>query len=195
MGKRLLNHIMYCSCCDTKILFHGYDAQNRIIRMMEQRKLCYECAFWQDMIDYPPKYLEIIGNQCLRVHPVADKTDKTLILGGRGKMRYFIRPDQSLFQSNDIWVIGTIPKRFKGNFKSTATEITLKAYRQLNRTNKKCYARACFDRYNCFRYNQEQENDKIGPYNLVPPKWKVGDEHCGFFINRQDILNDESSVQ
>lgn len=195
MAKRLLNYIRRCACCGSKVLLHGYDSQNRIARIMEQKNVCYDCAFWQDMIDYPPEYLEIISNKCLRVHPVADKGDKTLILGGKGKMRYFMRPDQSLFQSNDIWIIGTIPQRFKDSFKPTAIEITLKAYRQLRRTNKKCNARACLDRYHCFRYNLEQENDESGPYNSIPPKWKIGDEHCGFFIDRKDIQDDESSVQ
>lgn len=194
MGKKLFNHIVYCNCCGAKILLHGYDSQNHINYIMKQKKICYECAFWQDIIDYPPKYLEVINNKCLRIHPVADKKDKTLILGGKGKMRYFMRRNKSLFQSNDIWTIGTIPDRFLDKFQPTVIEITLKAYRQLKRTNKTCNARACLDRYHCFRYNTEQENDGAGPYNSIPPKWKVGDEHCGFFINRKDILDDENSV-
>lgn len=193
MAQKLLTRIKYCSCCGAKVLLLGYDSQNRITRMMKQKGICYECAFWQDVIDYPPEYLEVIDGRCLRIHPVADSKDKTLILGGKGKMRYFMRPDQSLFQSNDIWVIGSIPQRFRDRFSSTATEITAKAYGQLERTDKKCYAKACFDRYHCYRYNQEQEKD--GAYNSIPPKWKIGDEHCGFFIDKKDILNDDSSVK
>lgn len=194
MGEKLFNHIVSCSCCGIKTVLCGYDLQDRISRIMKQKRMCYECAFWQDIIDYPPEYLEVIGKRCLRIHPVADKKDKTLILGGKGKMRYFMRPDKSLLQSNDIWTIGTIPDRFLDKFQPTVVEITQKAYRQLKRTNKECNARACFDRYHCFRYNINQEHDGIGPYNSIPPKWNVGDEHCGFFINRKDILDDESSV-
>ena len=73
-------------------------------------------------------------------------------------------------------------------------EITLKAYRQLKKSSKKCYARGCMDRYHCFRYDRALENDEKGSFNAIPPKWNVGDEHCGFFINIQDIKSDESSV-
>lgn len=191
MVQRLFRRIKYCSCCGVKILSLGYDRQNRIGHLMEQKRICYECAFWQDLIDYPPEYFEVINGQCLRIHPVADKKDKTLILGGKGKMRYFVRQDLSVFQSNDIWIIGNIPKRFMGKFKQTATEISLKAFKQLRRTPKICNARACFDRYHCFRYNMELEKD--GAYNSVPASWKLGDEHCGFFINKEEILSDESS--
>ena len=192
--KRLFSHIGRCNCCGIKILLHGYDSQDRLNRIMRQRNICYECAYWQDIIDYPPEYLEVINNRCLRIHPVADKKDKTLILGGKGKMRYFMRPDKSLVQSNDIWTIGIIPDRFLNKFQPTVVEITLKAYRQLKRTTKICNARACLDRYHCFRYTTDLEKGESGPYNSIPPKWKVGDEHCKFFINRKDILNDESSV-
>lgn len=193
MGQRLFTRIKYCSCCGVKILSFGYDSQNRIAHLMGQKRICYECAFWQDMIDYPPEYFEVVDGKCLRIHPVADKKDKTLILGGKGKMRYFMRADKSVFQSNDIWVIGTIPKRFVDKFKPTAKEITLKAYRQLKSTAKVCYAKACFDRYHCYRYSLDIEKD--GAYNIVPVKWKVGGERCRFFINKIDILSDESSVK
>lgn len=193
MSQQLLNNVRYCKCCGAIILLYGYDSEHRLTRIMKQKGICYECAFWQELTAYPPEYLEVVNNRCLKIYPVADKKDKTLILGGKGKMRYFMRPDQSLFQSNDIWIIGTIPKRFLDKFQPTAIEITSKAYRQLKRTNKKCNARACLDRYHCFRYDVEQENNN--PYNTIPPKWKVGDEHCGFFINRKDIAIDESSVK
>lgn len=194
INYKILKQIKYCSLCGAKVWMQGYNTQNRISYIMEKENLCYECAYWKDLIEYPPKYLEVVKRQCLRIHPVANKKDKTLILGGKGKMRYFMRTDGILLQSNDIWVIGSIPSRFISQLPNTATEISLKAYRQLNRTTKKCNARACLDRYNCFRYNLALETDEKGPYNTIPPKWKVGDERCRFFINIQDIQSDDSSV-
>lgn len=49
------------------------------------------------------------------------------------------------------------------------------------------------DRYHCYRYDLNVEKES-GPFNTIPPKWKVGEEHCGFFINKEDIAIDESSV-
>lgn len=188
-----MRKIKYCQLCGKRIWMQGYNIQNRIAYIMNKDNVCFECAFWQDLIDYPPEYMEVVNNQCVRLHPVANKKDKTLRLGGKGKLRYFMRPDYSLLQSNDIWIIGTIPERFRSQLPTTAIEISLKAYRQLNKSTKKCRARACFDRYNCFRYDITLEKDN-GPFNSIPPKWKVGDEHCGFFINLEDIKFDESSV-
>lgn len=193
-GRRIMSKLTYCNLCGNKIWMQGYNIQNHITHIMMKNNVCYECAFWEELIAYPPEYMEVVNNQCLRLHPVANKKDKTLILGGKGKMRYFMRLDGSLIQSNDIWSIGTIPDRFKSQLPTTAIEVTFKAYRQLKKSQKKCQARACMDRYNCFRYDRALENDERGPFNVIPPKWNVGDEHCGFFINLQDIKSDESSV-
>ena len=193
-GSRILSKLTYCKLCGSKIWMQGYNIQSHITHIMKKNNVCYECAFWEELIAYPPEYMEVINQQCLRLHPVANKKDKTLILGGKGKMRYFMRTDGSLIQSNDIWTIGTIPERFISQLPTTAVEITLKAYRQLKKSSKKCYARGCMDRYDCFRYDRALENDEKGSFNAIPPKWNVGDEHCVFFINIQDIKSDESSV-
>lgn len=193
MKRRLLNGMRFCKSCGARILLQGYDSQHRLTHIMDKKMICYECAFWQDILNYPPEHIEIIGGKCLKVYPVGDKRDKTLILGGNGKMRYFMRQDESIFQSNDIWNIGIIPQHFANKFQPTAIEITQRAYHQLKQNKKKCQARACLDRYHCFRYNRELERN-CGPYNSIPPKWKIGDEHCGSFINLNNILNDESSV-
>lgn len=73
----------------------NYNTQNRIAHIMVRDGVCYECAYWEDLIAYPPEYMEVVNHKCLRLHPVADKKDKTLILGGKGKMRYFMRTDGS----------------------------------------------------------------------------------------------------
>lgn len=192
INQKLLNAVRVCKCCGARMFLQGYNNKNRIVRIMEKQMVCYECAFWMDIIEYPPEHLEVIGNKCLRIYPVANKKDKTLILGGKGKMRYFTRLDFFAFQSNDIWTIGTIPDRFSSMLHSTAMEITLKAYKQLQRNNKRCQARACLDRYHCFRYNAALERE-TGPYNSIPANWKVGNEYCGSFINFNEILSDESN--
>ncbi len=182
-----MRHVKYCKLCGNKIWMQGYDTENRFAYIMAQKCICYECAYWEDLIAYPPQYLEVVKNQCVRLHPVANNKDKTLILGGKGKKKYFLRSDGTLIETNDIWVIGTIPDRFASRLPITAVEISIKAFRQLSRTNRKCQARGCFDRYHCLRYNLALENDERGPFNTVPPKWRVGDEHCRYFIHLQEV--------
>lgn len=192
MKRKILNGIRFCKCCGARMLLQGYDTQHRLSHIMNRDTICYTCAFWSDLLEYPPDCMEVVGTKCLKIYPVADKRDKSLILGGRGKMHYFIRKDLSVFQSNDIWLIGIVPDRFQEQFQPTAKEITPKTFKKLQKNPLKCKARGCFDRYHCLRYNLELE--KEGAFNSIPLKWNVGDEHCKFFIELDNAYIDDSSV-
>lgn len=192
MQRKILNGVRFCRHCGSRMLFQGYDLQHRLTHIMNRDTICYICAFWQDILEYPPEYMEIIGNKCMKIYPVADKKDKSLILGGKGKMRYFVRNNLSVFQSNDVWLIGAIPENFRDRLKPTAKEITQKTFIKLQRNPMKCKARGCFDRYHCLRYNLKLESS--GAFNSVPLKWKVGDEHCKFFIDIDNSYIDDSSL-
>lgn len=192
-GIKVLKGFRSCSMCGKRIWSQGYEQESHISHIMTRDQVCYDCAYWKHLIDYPPQYLEVLDNKCIRLHPVADKKNKALLLGGKGKMRYFMRSDGELIKSNDIWIVGIIPERFRNALPSTVCEISIRAYKQLNKSKKKCKARACMDRYHCFRYDLNVEKES-GPFNTIPSKWKVGDEHCGFFINKKDFAIDEISV-
>lgn len=192
---KLLKGVRFCSCCGARILLQGYNKQNRFAYIMEQKGICYDCAYWLSLAEYPPKYMEVLNNQCVTIHPfVDDCKDKSIILGGRGKKRWFVKPGVQLIMSNDVWIIGTPPERFKFQFKNSIYEITEKAYRQLRRNKRWCKARACMDRYNCYRFDLSLE-DELGQYNKIPKKWRIGDEHCGYRLDPKEILTDDSSVK
>lgn len=192
MTRKIMNGIRFCTRCGTRMLLQGYDTKHRLAHMMKKETICYTCAFWQDIRDYPPDHIEILGDKCLKICPVANKKDKSLILGGRGKMRYFIRADLSTFQSNDIWLIGIVPQIFRSDFKPTVREITPKIFKKLQKNGMKCKARGCFDRYHCLRYDLSLEQH--GAFNSIPLKWNAGDERCKFFINLDSAYIDDSSV-
>lgn len=195
MKRKLLNGVRFCSCCGKRILFQGYGDKTRLSHIMETKMLCYDCAYWLNLIEYPPEDMEILGNQCLLVHPhIINRNDKSIILGGDGKKRWFVKPGVKLVESNDIWNIGTVPERFSDRLQPTLYEITEKAYKQLKRNPKWCIARACMDRYNCYRYDLSLE-EETGPYNKIPKKWHVGDEHCGFRFENKEILTDDSNIK
>lgn len=193
MKQRLLNGIKSCNCCGARMLFQGYNAKGRYVPIMKREGICYDCAFWMDVIEHPPENMEVIGDVCMKIYPLADKKDKSIILGGKGKKRFFMRSDLSVFESNDVWVVGRIPERFRRHFKTTAVEIPQNVYKRLSNENRICQSKACLDRYSCIKYNLEIERKK-GPYNKVPPNWKAGGEHCGFYLDKKLILTDESSV-
>lgn len=138
------------------------------------------------MYDSPIDYLEVINGICLQVNPLVTEVDKTYVLGSKGKKRYFMRPDWSVIVSNDVWTVGIVPDRFKDLFPNTLIEITYKAYKKLEINNKKCRSRACFDRYECFRFDRSLEQQH-GAFNSIPKTWKRGAEKCGAFIGFNEI--------
>lgn len=192
LTHRLINNLGQCKICGSHLLQKAYIQHHRLSHIMRRRSICYECAFWEELSEYPPKYLEVINGKCFRVYPLVTNKDKSILLGGKGKTRYFMRHDGSIFQSNDIWLIGNVPDRFKSKFTVTAREITQKAFKSLLSNKRKCKARSCLDRYSCYRFDHSVEKD--GAFNIPTPGWKIGDEHCRSFININDVYVDDSNV-
>lgn len=192
MERKIFNGVRFCKCCHTRMLFQGYDTQTRLGHIMNARQICHECAYWQDKLDYPPDNIEVIGKRCVKIYPfIEDVADlgNSAILGGNGKTRYFYRPSTGeLFQSNDVWRVGTVPARFLPSFPPTVVELLKTHYQKLTVHTKKCRARSCLDRYHCYRYDLTVE-EQFGPFNPVPKKWKAGSEHCNDFINLDEINN------
>lgn len=194
---KILKSFKKCFVCGNRIYFQGYTDKDDLTQIMKEKTLCYQCAFWERLITERPEYLEIVGNKCLRIFPLVPykvKLDKTVRLGGKGKRRYFMRDDWSVFESNDIWVVGIVPDRFADKLKPTAVEITKQAFRQLGFNCKKCKARACFDRYQCFRFDLSLEQDRMGAYNQPPSSWEIGGEHCRYFLDKNNVYIDENSA-
>lgn len=183
-----------CSHCGKSYYANGFVVEDRVTMLMTKKKLCYDCAYWTNLLHYPPPHTEVAGNKCLRVMPRVKGRDRSMMLGGDGKLRIFLRTDWSeIVYSNDVWTIGTIPESFRGIISPTLIEITKKTRDKLKKNMNRCCARGCFDRYHCLRYKREIENDRIGAFNEVPPAWKIGDEHCKYFINIHKETLDESS--
>lgn len=186
MKRQLLGAVSFCSQCGCRLLLQGYMEDHRLSRIMQQRHICFECAYWGEMKEYFPKHYEVMGNMVLKIIPEVTEKDPTILLGGKGKIRYFVRTsDNTLFKSNDIWLIGTIPGRFKDNFKPTVIEVNGYCYKRLLTFKRKCKSKACFSRYRCFRYDLSIEV-KNGPYNKIPKFWDFNRSYCKFFMDNTD---------
>lgn len=186
--------VRFCKSCGARILMQGYDTQNRIAYLMDKKQICYECAFWENIMAYPDKNMEILGNQCLKVMPYVkrDEKDRSITLGGKGMPRYFIRKNGKVFRSNDIWIIGTIPDRFLNKLKPTVMEISRYLYSRLIVHNRRCQSRTCFDRFQCFRYNIQLEQTQKTV--KVPSDWIVGTERCKDFLNFDKLTEQDLEV-
>lgn len=183
MKRRFLyGALKKCKNCGSVILFQGYEEKTRLTHIMERHQICYDCAYWKSMIEHPPKNLQVVGDKILKVCPYAESKNKSEILGGKGKNRYFIRSNFTVFKSNDVWLIATIPDKYKEFFPETACEISRELYEIFSRNKRRCKAKACKVRSICMRYRFEIDNS-ISYDNPPTQDANTVDEGCCFFLN------------
>ena len=176
-----------CSICNSRLPIRRICGNSKIMQLMKTERLCHECAYWLDMAKTPRPYTEVINGKCYSVNPMVNASHNAMILGGGGKMRYFIRPDRTLVCSNDVWKIGKIPERFRDRFSDTMMEISKKTYNSLSKSQMPlCLSKACFDRYFCFRHKTFWVGPE-GDFEDIPKNWKPGSEKCRYFMNKKNI--------
>lgn len=188
IGK-MSDSVRTCRLCGRRTVTGGYHADSRIARRMAEEHLCYDCAYWTDLAEFRPGCIEVLEGKCMKVLPAVENPTKDMVLGGRGKMRYFMRPDRTVFASNDIWTLGAVPPHVRHLYPDTVLELTRALYNKIRREARPCRARGCLDRYGCLRFNMELER-KYGPYNAVPAQWVPGGEHCGIFLDKRQATGD-----
>lgn len=188
MHQPLLNGIRFCKLCGARMLFQGYHEEHRISMLMHKHKICYECAWWEEFIKFPLANSEVVNGKVLKICPEIDKKEKHVRLGGKGKLRYFYLENKGIsIRSNDVWAIATVPERFRDRVPDTAIELSNMGYTK-TKDKKRCYSKACYDRYNCFRYNIQKEIKEGGPYNTIPGFWKPGASQCKYFLSKHNPL-------
>lgn len=183
--------------CGKKFLRIDHPIRNgaeTLARIVKEKDICYECAFWTNLIDEPPDGLQVTGGKCYNVLPFIENPTIYMTLGSGGNTRYFLTNDYELIKSNDVWFIGTIPQRFKEHLPNTGWFCSKKVYEKWSNFNGRCYERGCFDRYKCLRFKTEIEIQE-GAFNSLPPVWKYGDECCRDFINTDEIENYVSPIK
>ena len=194
--KLITNNKYTCKKCGKRFFHFGITEFDPICKRMMREKICWECAWWEWVINHPLDHMEIIGNQCYQVFPFIDKEEQEVgtILGGKGKKHYLLRKDGSCIRSNDVWWIGEIPWRFQNDLPPTGWWVTRRYYESLSRSHHQCEARACMDRYNCYRYKYQIEfNGDI--YPAPPHDWIIGSEHCPAFLSLLDIKDYDEYVK
>lgn len=183
-GKILTNRIV-CARCGK----HEYPMPTRgkgpVRKLMVDKRLCWECAYWEWFSTNQPDGMEVIGNRCYQVFPFVENPSAEQILGGHS-VRYMLRKDRTCIKSNDIWWINTIPAKYQQQFKPTAWWVSRLFFKKMERSQHICHAKGCLDRYHCYRYDYRSEFDKE-PYNRVPKDWTVGGEHCPAMLPLHDI--------
>ena len=182
MARRIRDNLRTCSLCGKKILDYGY-RNGETYNSMSKSELCYECAFWLNLIDNPVDGQEVILGKCYRVHEGGRK--RFFKTYGSKRVLYILKKDGTAMKTNDVWPLGDVPERFKDKLPDTAYWIGKKEFNRLKNGVRRCKAKGCMDRYHCLLFDYRTEFDRR-PFNFVPNTWKVGDECCRDFVN---ILN------
>lgn len=175
-----------CKRCGKQAYAFNLDKNESVCVAMAKKRICWECAYWEQFLSNLPEHLEIIGDKCYQVFPFVENANFNQILGGNGTIRYLLKKDGSCIRSNDVWCINTIPFKYQEKLAPTGWWTTRRVYRNLMRSKHQCVAKGCLDRYHCYRYKYQIEFDKE-PYNKVPKSWKVGSEKCPAFVPLTEI--------
>ena len=193
---KMMSCIWRCSVCDKKFIKvdRVTKGDDDLTHIVNERQVCYECAYWLNLIANKPDAMQVANGICYQVLPFIEEPTLSMLLGGGGAKRFFVTKDKQVIKSNDVWVIGKIPKRFREQLPDTGWFCDKKVYGKLLRFNSLCREVGCLDRYKCFRFMVELELEN-GPFNQLPRKWNVGDEHCRYFINTDWIENYVSPIE
>lgn len=173
-----------CKFCHAEENIIEYDPPGETLLFMSRDNVCAKCAYWMDKIKHPDVGREIIGGHYFIVHPFV-KRPNNVIKGTEGKEFYIRENDGTLIKSNNVWCQGEIPVYFRNELLDTANFLSLITYTKLHNDPHTCYAKGCWDRYHCLRYNLECERD--GPFNKVPANHIIGSEKCPSFINVNEL--------
>lgn len=187
----LMALVRKCNVCKKKFFRAEYSlkrSSNDILDYAKENGVCFECAYWLHLMKHKPKGFQVANGIAYRVLPFIEQPTISMLLGSKGKKYYFVTKRRKLIKSNDVWVIGKIPERFRKDISDTGWFCDKRVYGRLLRFDRLCKEVGCLDRYKCFRFDTKLEL-KNGPFNKVPEKWVIGGERCGFFINT-DLIKD-----
>lgn len=171
-----------CSCCSQEDNFSAYKPTTALLPYMIEQHVCYECAFWQNIIATPIYGQEVIDGYLFVIHSSTLRPLHVLNFS-KGK-EYYIRrkSDGELIKSNNVECKGKIPEHFREQLPDTADFLKLMDWQKLKNYPFPCVSRGCWDRYNCFRYDMSVEKD--GAFNIIPPTHEVGSEPCPSFATK-----------
>lgn len=185
-----------CSKCGKTVFSFNMSENIEVCNIMHDKHLCWECAYWERFFIAPPQNLEVISGNCYQIFPFVEKEKREVnqILGGNGKKHYILRRNGECIRTNDVWWINTIPWQYRLKLQPTAWWVTKKFWESMDRSQHRCQAVGCMDRYHCYRYKYQIEFNKR-PYNKVPKDWIVGEEHCPAFLPLKDIKGYDEYVK
>lgn len=163
-----------CLCCGMPYDIIDYQRTNALLPVVKDKQVCISCAYWVDLAERQPDNMFVIGHECFMYEK-----------GSKHNAVYVLKNKTEVFYSRNIRNIGKVPEYLQHILPDNAQYIDVESYRIINRIQGYvCKSKGCWDRYHCFWYPLPEPYE---PWNVVPPKHKIGGECCPIFINKSKI--------
>lgn len=173
------------------ILYHppcricGKDFVNMNARdlTVTESDICQSCSFWK-------RLHENRSNETLySIDGTLYKVPEKDFLSSERHPRYiYLTKEHKAERVFSLTRVGTIPEAWKDLFPCNATFINGHQYRGIKarQLRGECDRIGCYDRYHCLFYTPEL-HEANGPWNTVPSKYRIGDEKCPSFFDKDKL--------
>ena len=152
---------------------------------MHKKVLCFDCAYWLSKIAKITPNDILIDGGLYHVSQIIQPQGSNQCR--RRGLDFIINQDSgAIYAVTEKRFLATVPERFLPNFTEKYRFITMPTYMHLNKCiGMSCTSKGCWDRYYCFLYNNEIEDNK--PWNKISKNHKPGDEMCESFLNKNTM--------
>ena len=136
----------------------GTDWKNRMLEL----SVCFECAYWINLIENPVPESHVINHQYFSLPPIVVEGEQ---------IHHILTVDGHLFDSSKLFNYGRVPERFWAELPNTANFLTHARYRTIKANEHfDCDRKGCWDRKHCLWFK--------GPldWNEIHSTHKIGSE-------------------
>ena len=184
----MADHTFICKNCHRSVDLDFYGARHSFVQTMKEKQLCFDCLFWENTLQKQQPDTYIISGGLWVFHPAPNIKQKSKIFK---KGMLFVRNmiTGEVLASEDYVFRGNLPKHIQEKYPDQLKFIANTTYfKIIHYQGSCCLCKGCFDRYNCFWYNQKLAEHN-GAWNRIPPGYKVGSEKCISFINKNTMYD------
>lgn len=162
-----------CLCCGITYDINDYQRNSKLLHIVKNKQVCISCAYWYGLAEHQPENMFIINHECFMFEK------------GKKHPGIYVLRGLEVFRSLNVRNIGRVPDYFHDILPDNARYIDMETYRIIKRAHgQECQSKGCWDRYHCFWYPLPEPYE---PWNVVPPKHRVGGEYCPIFINKFNL--------
>lgn len=163
-------HVYVCTKCDCIVHPNEFQRDSQTFNRMIKDSVCYECAYWMNIIDHRMNYDHIISHHYYAALPIVKP---------KKKIAHILTFNGDIIHSTELFRYGEIPERFWEGLPNDANFISHGKLRTINANIEfQCNRIGCWDRKCCFWFHDQMD------WNIIPKDHVIGSENCPMFINK-----------